>query len=280
MTHAVRTIAVVIVALAFTHSVAEAQWPPFVGIPGTYGIGGFGGYGPYGGYGNGSLGGFGGYGQYGGYGNGPMGGFGGYGQYGSIGNGPYGGYGGGYGGYGGGYGGYGGYGGGYGGYGGGYGGYGGGYGPLNYSQQLYQQQSSLTQQIFQQQQQAILGQIRDAQNRLVELDAAKQRVFQQYLAMSDSDKATVRTGRMNDYLKLDARGREGWKRDAVAQIVVGQDLQRLDGLAQFRDMSEPDKVQFRQSMLQKYRSLSPADQQIWRNDPIVTSIMGSEWWLK
>jgi hypothetical protein len=260
MPRAVRTIAVILAALVFTQSAAKAQWLPYAGVPGTYGIGGFGGYGPYGGYGNGSLGGFG--------GNAP---------YGSFGYGPYGGYGGGYGGYGGGYGGYG---GGYGGYGGGYGGYGGGYGPLNYSQQLYQQQSSLTQQIFQQQQQAILSQIRDAQNRLVELDAAKQRVFQQYLAMSDSDKATVRTGMMNDYLKLDARGREGWKRDAVAQIVVGQDLQRLDGLAQFRDMSEPDKVQFRQTMLQKYRSLSPADQQTWRDDPIVNSIMGSEWWLK
>jgi hypothetical protein len=246
MTRALRTIGVILAALAFTQSVANAQWSPYMGMPGSYGFGGLGGYGPYGGYGNGSYGGFGGNGPYGGFGFGP----------------------------------YGGYGGGLGGYGGGYGGYGGGYGPLNYSQQLYQQQASLTQQIFQQQQQAILGQIRDAQNRLVELDAAKQRVFQQYLAMSDSDKATVRTGMMNEYLKLDAHGREGWKRDAVAQIIIGQDLQRLDGLAQFRDMSEPDKLQFRQTMLQKYRSLSPADQQIWRNDPIVSSIMGSEWWLK
>ena len=183
-----------------------------------------------------------------------FGGYGGYGPYGGYAFGPYSGYGGLYGGY--------------------------GYGPLNYSQQLYQQQASLTQQIFQQQQQAIIGQIREAQGRLKRLDGIKQQMFQQYLGMSDSDKAAVRVGLMNDYLKLDAHGRDGWKRDAVVQIIIGKDLQRLDGLAQFRNMSEPDKIQFRQAMLQKYRSLSQSEQQAWQNDQIVGSIMGKDWWVK
>jgi hypothetical protein len=252
MTRAVRMIAAVLVTLPCTLSVAEAQWLPNAGFPGANGFGVYGGgYGPYGG--------FGGYGPYagigggpaGGLGYGPVGGFGGYGPYGGMGYGPYGGYGGGY-----------------------------GYGPFNYAQQLYQQQASLTQQIFQQQQQALLGQIRDAQGRLEVPDAKKQQMFQQYLGMSDSDKAAARNALMNDYLKLDAHGRETWKQDGVVQSIVGQDLQRLDGLSQFRDLSDADKVQFRQTMLQKYRSLSPSEQQTWRNDPIVGSILGTEWWQR
>ena len=93
----------------------------------------------------------------------------------------------------------------------------GGYGPFNYSQQLFQQQASLTQQIFQQQQQAIIGQVQEAQSQIEKLDGSKQQLFKQYLDMSDSDKATVRAGLMNDYLNLDAHGKEGWKRDAVVQ---------------------------------------------------------------
>src|SRR5262249_58478751 len=48
----------------------------------------------------------------------------------------------------------------------GYGPYGafGGYGPFNYSQQLFQQQSALTQQIFQQLHQVFLSQIQAAQS--------------------------------------------------------------------------------------------------------------------
>jgi len=255
MTRAVGTIAIGLMALAFAASPAEAQWPPLAGVPGPYGPGVYGPYGPYAGFGNSPIGGFGGYGPYGGFGgNGGIGGFGGYGPFGGYGNGPFGGYGGHYGGY--------------------------GYGPLNYAQQLYQQQSSLTQQIFQQQQQALLGQIRDAQGRLAVPDAKKQEMFQQYLGMSNSDKADVRTGLMNEYLKLDGRGRDGWKRDGAVQAIIGQDLQRLDGLAQFRDMSEPDRARFRQSLRQKYQSLSAVEQQTWRDDPIIASILGSEWWLK
>jgi hypothetical protein len=249
MTRAVGISAIACATLALVASAAVAQGLPFAGVPGPYGPGAFGPVGPYGGFANAPFGGFGGY--------GPYGGFGGYG----------------YGPYGGGYGPYGGY--GYGRYGGGY-----GYGPLNYAQQLYQQQSSLTQQIFQQQQQALLGQIRDAQGRLEVPDAKKQQMFQQYLSMSDTDKADVRTALMNEYIKLDAHGREAWRRDGAAQAIIGQDLQRLDGLAQYRAMSEPDRAQFRQTMRQKYQSLSPAEQQTWRDDPIIASILGSEWWLK
>src|SRR5262245_17299624 len=68
--------------------------------------------------------------------------------------------------------------GGYGRYGGIYNGYGGfgGYGPFNYSQQLFQQQAFLTQQIFQQQQQALIGQIRESQGQLEKLDGIKQQL--------------------------------------------------------------------------------------------------------
>ena len=200
-----------------------------------------GGYSPYGGYG---------FSPYGGYGYSPYGGFG----YGGFGYGPYAGYGGLYGGF--------------------------GYGPFNYAQQLFQQQASLTQQIFQQRQYVILGQIQAAQSRLESLDATKQQLFQQYLGKSEQEKAAVRAGLIRDFLNLDPYSRQGWKRDAVVQIIVGPDLQRLDGLAEFRDMSERDKDQFRQAMLQKYRSLSWADQQAWQKDQIVGNIMGRDWWLQ
>src|SRR6266404_7904594 len=52
-----------------------------------------------------------------------------------------------------------------------------GYGQFNYSQQLFQQQAALTQQVFQQRQQAILGQIQQAQSRLQGLDTIKQQMF-------------------------------------------------------------------------------------------------------
>jgi hypothetical protein len=197
------------------------------------------------------YGGYGGYAPYGGYGYGPSAGFGpAYGGYGGYG--PYAGYGGPF----------------------------GGYGPFSYSQQLYQQQASQTQQIFQQQQRALLDQIQAAQGRLENLDGVKQQLFQQYLGMNESDKAAVRAELMNQYLRLDPYRRSAWTRDPVVQIIIGQDLQRMDGLAQFQGMSESDKVLFRQSMLQRYRSLSPSEQQAWQNDQIVGNIMGRDWWTK
>lgn len=198
----------------------------------------------------------GGFSPYGGFGFSPYGGYGyggglGFSPYGGTGFGPYGGYGGGF-----------------------------GYGPFNFGQQLYQQQASLTQQIFMQQQNMIINQLQQAQGRLASLDATKQQLFEQYLTKSDTEKAAVRTGLMRDYLNLDPRRREGWKRDAVVQILIGQDLQRLDGLAQYREMSEPDKSEFRAAMLEKYRSLAAADQQAWQNDQIVSGILGRDWWQK
>ena len=83
--------------------------------------------------------------------------------------------------------------GGYGGY--GFGPYGGfnrfngggyGYGSFNY---LYPRQALQTQQIFQQQQQAIIDRIQEAQGRLETLNAIKQQKLQKYLSMSDADKA-------------------------------------------------------------------------------------------
>jgi len=243
MTRVVRTIALVVATFALASTIAKAQGPN-VQIGGTFGFGGW---------------------------NGPFGG-GGYSPYGGNGFSPYGGYG------------YGGFGSPYGGFAySPYAGYGGlntgfGYGPFNYGQQLFQQQASLTQQIFMQQQHVILDQIQAAQSRLETLDAAKQQLFRQYLVQNDTDKAAVRTRLINDYLKLDPYGRDGWKQDAVVQIIIGQDLQRLDGLAQFREMSEPEKAQFRQAMLQKYRSLPVVDQRAWQNDQIVGNIMGRDWW--
>jgi hypothetical protein len=42
---------------------------------------------------------------------------------------------------------------------------------------------------------------------------------------------------MSDYLKLDAHGKDAWKRDGAIQTIIGQDLQRLDGVSQIGDMS-------------------------------------------
>jgi hypothetical protein len=138
----------------------------------------------------------------------------------------------------------------------------------------------LTQQIFQGQQQAIIGQVREAQGRLQSLDSNKQEMFQKYLGMSDSEKADVRAVLINEYLKLDAHGREAWKRDAVVQNIIGSDLARLDGVAEFRDMTASDKTRFRQAMLQKYRSLVPSEQQAWQNDEVVGAILGKDWWIQ
>lgn len=185
----------------------------------------------------------------------------------------------------GGYGGFGPYGGGYLGYGRygprfGYGGFDSYYGPFNYSQQLHQQQASLTQQIFQQQQQAIIGQIQVAQGQLEKLDASKQQLFKQYLDMSESDKAAVRSRLINDYVKLDTYRKEGWKRDGAIQAIIGSELQRLDGVSQVSEMSESDRVLLRQAIRQRYRLLSPSEQKAWQNDQIVGIVMGREWWLK
>jgi hypothetical protein len=197
---------------------------------------------------------------YGGYGGfGPYGGYGPYGYYGPYSRGYYG----------------------YRGYGpwGGYGGYG-GYGPFNYAQQLFQQQAALNQQIYQQQQAAIIGQIRESQGRLATLDNIKQQLLQKYLGMSETDKVAVRAGLMADYLRLDAHGKEGWKRDGAIQAILGSDLERLDGVAQVQQMSEAERTRYQQAMLDKYRSLSPAEQQAWRNDRIVGMAMGKDWWQK
>ncbi|HEX4143581.1 MAG TPA: hypothetical protein VHY91_08615 [Pirellulales bacterium] len=237
-------VALFFTAFLLTSPVATAQ-APNVQIGGTFGFGGWNGpngggaYGPYGG----------GFSPYGGYGFSP---YGGYGYGGGFGYSPYAGYGGGFGGF--------------------------GYGPFNYGQQLFQQQASLTQQIYMQQQHVILDQLQAAQSRLESLDATKQQLFQQYLGTSDTEKAAVRAGMINNYLRLDPYGRDGWKRDPVVQIILGQDLPRLDGLAQFRELSEPDQTEFRHAMLEKYRSLSAPDQQLWRSDQIVGNIMGRDWW--
>jgi hypothetical protein len=162
---------------------------------------------------------------------------------------------------------------------GGYGGYG-GYGPLNYAQQLFQQQAALNQQIYQRQQALIIGQIREAQGRLAGLDGTKQQLFQKYLGMSETDKAAVRAGLMVDYLRLDAHGKEGWKRDGAVQAILGSDLERLDGVDLVQHMNEAERARYQQAMIEKYRSLSPAEQQKWRSDRIVGMVMGKDWWLK
>jgi hypothetical protein len=195
---------------------------------------------------------------------------------------------GGYGGFGGiapgfaGYGGFGGFGSGFGGFGPGFGGYGlgsGGYGAFSYSQQSYQQQALLTRSIFLQQQQNLLDHIEQAQGQLESLDAIKQQRFKQYLDMSDSEKAAVRGGLIADYLQLDPRRREGWKRDAVVQIIIGQDVDRLDGVADYRAMSLADQASFRDAMLRKYRSLPVTEREVWQRDQIIALVMGKDWWL-
>jgi hypothetical protein len=240
-----RLFALAFATFALTALPAAAQGPN-VQIGGTFGFGGWngaygaGGFSPYGGYG---------FSPYGGYGY--TGGFGG--PYGGFGNSPFG-------------------------YGGLYGGF--GYGPFNYGQQLFQQQASLTQQIYMQQQHVILDQIQAAQGRLAELDATKQHLFQQYLTSNDTEKAAVRTGLINRYLALDPYHRETWKRDPVVQIILGQDLPRLDGLAQFRGLSESEKSHFREAMREKYHSLAGADRQTWQHDQVIGDIMGRDWWQK
>ena len=160
-----------------------------------------------------------------------------------------------------------------------YGGYGGmGNYAFNYSNQLYQQQASLTQQIFQQQQQMLIDQIRDAQNRVARLDAIKQEMFQEYLNMSESDKATTRNGLMNDYINLDEHTREGWRRDEVVKIIIGNDIKRLEGVIQYRQMNSGDQLAFRQVLLQKYKNLSPSEKEAWQADAIMTGILGKDWW--
>lgn len=157
-----------------------------------------------------------------------------------------------------------------------------GYGPFHYSyspRQL-QQQAYLTQQVYQQQQQAIIDQLGAAQGRLEKLDTLKGQMVEKYRDLSESDKAAVQAGLVSDYLNLNARGREGWKRDAVIQALIGKELPRLDGVAEFRELSEPDKLEFRRAMLAKYRLLSAAEQRAWQSDQIVGLIMGREWWTR
>jgi hypothetical protein len=156
----------------------------------------------------------------------------------------------------------------------------GGYGPLVNSQQLFLQQAAFNQQIYQQEQQAMVGQVQLAQARLGQLDTAKQQLLNQYAAMSDSDKAAVRSGLIRDYLKLDANGREGWKRDSAVQTIVGADLKRLEAVAQVSEMNDADRARYKQAMLQKYRALPPADQLAWQKDEIIGMILGPQWWLK
>jgi hypothetical protein len=151
---------------------------------------------------------------------------------------------------------------------------------LNFGQQLYQQQASQTQQVFQQQQQGVIDRIRAGQAKVERLDAAKQQMFEQYLNMSESDKAAVRDKLSADYLNLDQRGKAGWQRDAVVQNLIGPDLPRLDALGQYREMNAADQARFRQAMLQKYRALTLPEQQSWQSDKIVGSILGKDWWLK
>ena len=199
---------------------------------------------------------------------------------------PYGmGYGGfGYGGFAPGWGGWGGYGGfgaglgqGFGPYGLGYGGWG-SYGAFAYSQQSFRQQALLTQGIFIAQQQALLGQLDLAQARLEKLDAAKQQLFKRYLDMNETDKAAVRRGLVEDYLQLDPARRDGWKRDAVVQLIIGQDVLRLDGVAEFRAMDPSDQTNFRSEMLAQYRSLPAEQQRAWQNDQVIGLVMGRNWW--
>ena len=85
---------------------------------------------------------------------------------------------------------------------------------------------------------------------------------------------------MVDYMNLNDHRKDGWKRDPLVQMIIGEDLSRLDSVAQFRDMSEPAKVRFRTTMLNEYRSLSSTQQQSWQKDQIVGMIMGEDWWRK
>ena len=153
-----------------------------------------------------------------------------------------------------------------------------GFGPFAYSQQAFLQQALLTQGIFLQQQDALLGQIDQAQTRLEKLDAAKGQLFKHYLDMNETDKAAVRGGLIDDYLQLDQPGRDGWKRDPVVQLIIGRDVFRLDGVAEFRAMDPADQTNFRGAMLQQYRSLSADRQRAWQNDQVIGLVMGRNWW--
>jgi hypothetical protein len=126
----------------------------------------------------------------------------------------------------------------------------------------------------------LLYQIAEAQDRLDRVDAVREQMVQKYLNLNASDQEAVRAGLMSDYLKLDARGREGWNRDVVAQNIIGPDLERLAAAAEFRDMNEQDQLRFRSAMLEKYRSLSRVEQQTWQTDPIVAVVLGKDWWVK
>lgn len=235
-----RAVAVVVVGL--TCVCASPIWAqaPMMGMPGPYGVGGYGGFSPYGGYGVGLNAGYG----YGGYGGMP-----GYGGYGGFGGNGY-----------------------------GLGGY--RYGPINYAQQLYQMQSLQTQQIFQAEQSALIAKLEAAQQQVARLDALKGQLFQDYLNMSETDRAAARLSLMNDYVRLDPHDREGWKRDTVVQMLIGNELPRLDVFAEYRTMSTENKARFRQQLVEKYRSLPENEQAAWRNDTIVESILGKEWWLR
>jgi hypothetical protein len=148
-----------------------------------------------------------------------------------------------------------------------------------YGQQLYQQQSLQTQQIFQAQQTALLARLEEAKERVDRLDALKEQLFVDYLKMNDAEKAKTRLDLMNTYVLLDPHDREGWKRDAVVQILIGDELPRLDAYAEYRTMDPADQARFRQQLVAKYRIMPDTEQAAWRNDPIVASILGKDWWL-
>lgn len=126
----------------------------------------------------------------------------------------------------------------------------------------------------------MIGQLAGAQDRLDRLDPTKQQMFEQYLKMSDSEQAAVRGNLLVDYLNLSPHGRELWRRDAMVQSILRPELSRLDGLAQYEQLSEADKGRFRDDVRAKYRAL-PADQQkAWQQDSILARVMGSNWWLE
>jgi hypothetical protein len=169
------------------------------------------------------------------------------------------------------------------GYGLGFGGYGlgyGGYGPFAYTQQSFQQQALLTQSIYLQQQQALLGQIDQAQNRVDALNAVKYQQLKDYLSKNEADRAAFRAGLAQDFLKLTPRQREGWKRDAVAQAILGQDLYRLDVAAQYRELTPEEQTLFREQLRQKYETLSRQEQQQWQADRVIGLVMGKDWWIQ
>jgi hypothetical protein len=196
------------------------------------------------------------YGGYGGYGGlGPYGGYSGYGAYSGLGAySPYG------------YGRYGGY----------------GYGsPLAYAQQLFQMQGAQTQQIFQQQQQAIIAQLGQAQQRVAGLDQIKKQMFAEFLQKSESEQAKVRASLARDYVGMSDDRRSAWQRDPVVKLIMGSDnwWQRLEGVISFLHMDRPQQRQFQATLLSRYQAL-PADQQsAWQHDSAIQIVMGRDgWW--